>query len=34
MDQTRYMVMPLISLGKKSVDFWGMTSPEVAMFQV
>ena len=31
---TRYMVMPLISLGKKSVDFCGMTSPDVAMFQV
>src|SRR5207245_1386608 len=29
---TRYMVMPLISLGKKSVDFWGMTSPDVAIF--
>jgi hypothetical protein len=31
---TRYIVMPLISLGKKSVDFCGMTSPDVAMFQV
>src|SRR5437667_4791883 len=29
---TLYMVMPLISLGKKSVDFWGMTSPDVAIF--
>jgi len=28
----RYMVMPLMSLGKKSVDFWGMTSLEVAIF--
>jgi hypothetical protein len=28
---SRYMVMPLSSLGKKSVDFCGITSPAVAM---
>ena len=29
---TLYMVMPLMSLGKKSVDFCGITSPDVAIF--
>lgn len=28
---TRYIVIPLINLGKKSVDFCGITSPEVAI---
>src|SRR5207245_1982355 len=29
---TRYIVIPLSSLGKKSVDFCGITSPAVAIF--